>query len=115
MDLDNDATTGIIEGIWSEFHGIGPDLEFDYFPDTGGAPFAQIHTITPGPVFTMIEGGPPDAGPFAIWTWPDDQTLQVVISDSLLPDSLSGFEVAGQTMTPDYSDAIPNEGPLTFP
>lgn len=117
FDLDNDPSTGINEGIWSEFHGIGPDLEVDYFPDVGGSPFAQIHDVAPGPVYTNLEGGPPDVGPLGVWTWLDDMTLQLVLSDTLVPDSASGFPIAGQTMTDDYHDAFPDEDqqPLAFP
>jgi hypothetical protein len=66
FDLDNDASTGINEGIWTESHGIGPDLEFDYFPDVNDGPFAQINEIAPGPVYTLVEAGPPDQVPIAI-------------------------------------------------
>lgn len=115
FDLDNDASTGINEGIWAELHGIGPDLEFDYFADVNGEPFAQINEIAPGPEYTLTEAGAPDQGPLAVWTWLDEQTLQLVISDTLVPDAISGFEVAGHTLHPDYHDAFPDTGPLAWP
>jgi hypothetical protein len=117
FDLDNDPSTGINEGIWADFHGIGPDLEFDYFPDFSGAPFAQIHDVAPGPVYTNLEAGPADQGPLGVWTWIDDMTLQLVIAESLVPDDVTGFDVAGQTMSPDYHDPFPDlgQGPLTWP
>ena len=42
---------------------------------------------------------------------------QCPLSDTLVPDSATGFPIAGQTMTDDYHDAFPDEGqqPLAFP
>ena len=44
-------------------------------------------------------------------------TLQLVIAESLVPDDVTGFDVAGQTMSPDYHDPFPDlgQGPLTWP
>lgn len=118
FDLDNDPSTGIIDGIWSEEHGIGPDAEVDYFPAAGpgGTPLAQVHQIDPGPVFNRLEVGVPEEGEFATWTWLDETSLQVVIQDTVIPDSASMFYVAGHTMQPDYHDPFPDpaDGPLAF-
>ena len=118
FDLDNDRATGITDGLWADVHGIGPDAEVDYFAGAGanGAPLAQVHQIDPGPTFNLLEVGPPEDGEFAAWTWNDDRTLQVVIQDTVIPDSASMFYVAGQTMQPDYHDPFPDpdDGPLAF-
>jgi hypothetical protein len=115
FDLDNDPTTGITDGIWGDFHQIGPDLEFDYFANSGGAPLAQAHEIEPGPVFNRIELGPPEDAVLGMWSWPDGQTLQLIVDEELLPESADGFYVAGQTMQPDYHDPFPDSGPVMFP
>jgi len=115
FDLDNDPTTGIVDGIWGDFHHIGPDLEFDYFANSGGAPLAQAHEIEPGPIFNRIELGPPEDGVLGMWEWLDAQTLQLTVDEELLPPSADGFYVAGQTMQPDYNDPFPDNGPAMFP
>lgn len=117
FDLDLDPTTGINEGIWTDVHGIGPDIEMDYFirggPDDA---LAQSYQVDPGPTYNLVEIGPPGDGPMIVWTWNDERTLQVVIQDTVIPDSATMFYVAGQTMQPDYHDPFPDpdDGPLAF-
>ena len=52
-----------------------------------------------------------------MWTWIDDVSLQLVIAESLVADGVTGFDVAGQTKTPDYHDPFPDlgQGPLPWP
>jgi len=115
FDLDSDPTTGITGFIWGDFHGIGPDLEFDYFADFQGAPFAQTTQIDPGPVFDTLETGVPEDLTIGNWMWLDDMTLQLTVSEDAVPESAPMFYIAGQTMTPDYNDPFPDNGPMSFP
>ncbi|GMQ93579.1 MAG: hypothetical protein BMS9Abin12_1058 [Acidimicrobiia bacterium] len=105
LDLDLDPGTGIVD-FWPEFHGIGPDLETDFF----GGPedfFVQAYSIEGQNEFIMLDPPPVE------WTWLDDTHVQVIFEMDAVGDG--PFAIAGDLSTGDYYDHFVDDGHLLFP
>jgi len=105
LDLDLDPGTGIVD-FWPEMHGIGPDLETDFF----GGPedfFVQAYSIEGQNQFIQLDPPPVE------WTWLDDTHVQVVFEMEFVGDG--PFAIAGDLVTGDYYDHFVDHGHLLFP
>jgi hypothetical protein len=105
LDLDLDPATGIVD-FWPEMHGIGPDLESDFF----GGPedfFVQAYAIEGQNEFIRLDPPPVE------WTWLDDTHVEVVFEMEIVGDG--PFAIAGDLATGDYYDHFVDNGHLLFP
>jgi len=105
LDLDLDPETGIVD-FWPELHGIGPDLESDFF----GGPedfFVQAYAIEGQNEFIRLDPPPVE------WTWLDDTHVEVVFEMEFVGDG--PFAIAGDLVTGDYYDHFVDHGHLLFP
>ena len=105
LDLDLDPGTGIVD-FWPEFHGIGPDLETDFF----GGPedfFVQAYSIEGQNEFILLDPPPVE------WTWLDETHVQVVFEMESVGDG--PFAIAGDLATGNYYDHFVDNGHLLFP
>ncbi len=105
LDLDLDPGTGIVD-FWPEFHGIGPDLETDFF----GGPedfFVQAYSIEGQNGFILLDPPPVE------WTWLDETHVQVVFEMEFVGDG--PFAIAGDLTTGNYYDHFVDHGHLLFP
>ena len=105
LDLDLDPGTGIVD-FWPEFHGIGPDLETDFF----GGPedfFVQAYSIEGQNEFILLDPPPVE------WTWLDETHVQVVFEMESVGDG--PFAIAGDLTTGNYYDHFVDNGHLLFP
>ena len=105
LDLDLDPETGIVD-FWPEFHGIGPDLETDFF----GGPedfFVQAYAIEGQNEFILLDPPPVE------WTWLDETHVQVVFEMESVGDG--PFAIAGDLATGNYYDHFVDHGHLLFP
>ncbi len=105
LDLDLDPGTGIVD-FWPEFHGIGPDLETDFF----GGPedfFVQAYSIEGQNEFILLDPPPVE------WTWLDDTHIQAVFEMEFVGDG--PFAIAGDLTTGNYYDHFVDNGHLLFP
>jgi len=105
LDLDLDPGTGIVD-FWPEFHGIGPDLETDFF----GGPedfFVQAYSIEGQNGFILLDPPPVE------WTWLDETHVQVVFEMEFVGDG--PFAIAGDLTTGNYYDHFVDNGHLLFP
>ena len=105
IDLDRDMTTGYTS-FWPELHGIGPDLDI-LWTDRGG--FVSQNVRLYAADGTRTDG---DAS-LTVWTWLDDNHVQVVISDELLTSA--SFGISGDVYVTDLYDHFVDNGHLTFP
>ena len=105
LDLDLDPGTGIVD-FWPEMHGIGPDLESDFF---GGVEdfFVQAYSIEGQNEFIRLDPPPVE------WTWLDDTHVEVVFEMEFVGDG--PFGIAGDLSTGDYYDHFVDHGHLLFP
>jgi hypothetical protein len=104
LDLDRDRQTGIVE-FWPEFHGIGPDLESDYFG--GEETIVQAYAITGASEYEVLD---PES---VVWSWLDDTHIQAVF-----PEELTGADAFGMAVslfTGDQFDRVVDGGHLVFP
>ncbi len=107
LDLDMDPTTGITD-FWPVFHGIGPDLETDYFgSSTSDEFFVQAYSIEGQNGFVMLDPPPVE------WTWLDDTHMQAVFEMEAVGDG--AFGIAGDLFTGTYYDHFVDHGYLEFP
>ena len=107
LDLDMDPTTGITD-FWPEFHGIGPDLETDYFgSSTSDEFFVQAYSIEGQNGFVLLDPPPVE------WTWLDDTHMQAVFEMEAVGDG--AFGIAGDLFTGTYYDHFVDHGYLEFP
>ena len=106
IDLDQDLSTGHTS-FWPGFHGIGPDIEVHYFEEDGVVVASGVTHYAPGG--TETEG---DAS-LITWTVLDNNHIQLVISEELVPDK--PFSISGDLFTPDLYDHFVDGGHLTFP
>ena len=107
LDLDMDPATGITD-FWPEFHGIGPDLETDYFgSSTSDEVFVQAYAIEGQNGFVMLDPPPVE------WMWLDDTHIQVVFEMEAVGDG--AFGIAGDLFTGNYFDHFVDDGHLVFP
>jgi hypothetical protein len=105
LDLDLDPGTGIVD-FWPELHGIGPDLETDFF----GGPedfFVQAYSIEGQNEFIPLDPPPVE------WIWLDDTHVQVVFETDVVGDG--PFAIAGDLVTGNYYDHFVDDGHLVFP
>jgi len=105
LDLDMDPETGIVD-FWPEFHGIGPDLETDFF----GGPedyFVQAYAIEGQNEFIMLDPPPVE------WIWLDNTHVQVVFEMEAVGNG--PFAIAGDLSSGDYYDHFVDNGNLQFP
>jgi hypothetical protein len=107
LDLDMDPHTGITD-FWPEFHGIGPDLETDYFGrSTSDEFFVQAYSIEGQNGFVLLDPPPVE------WTWLDDTHMQAVFEMEAVGDG--AFGIAGDLFTGTYYDHFVDHGYLEFP
>lgn len=107
LDLDMDPQTGITD-FWPEFHGIGPDLETDYFgSSTSDEFFVQAYSIEGQNGFVLLDPPPVE------WTWLDDTHIQAVFEMEAVGDG--AFGIAGDLFTGTYYDHFVDHGYLEFP
>jgi hypothetical protein len=107
LDLDQDATTGIVD-FWPEQHGIGPDLESDYFGVSGSDEFfVQAYAIEGQNGFLLLDPPP------VVWTWLDDTHMQAVFDMEAVGDG--SFGIAGDLFTGVIYDHFVDHGHLVFP
>ena len=104
LDLDLDPGTGIVD-FWPEFHGIGPDLETDFFG--GPEDFVQAYSIEGQNEFILLDPPPVE------WTWLDDTHIQAVFEMEFVGDG--PFAIAGDLTTGNYYDHFVDNGHLLFP
>ncbi len=105
LDLDLDPGTGIVD-FWPEFHGIGPDLETDFFG--GPEDFSvQAYSIEGQNGFILLDPPPVE------WTWLDETHVQVVFEMEFVGDG--PFAIAGDLTTGNYYDHFVDHGHLLFP
>ena len=105
LDLDLDPGTGIVD-FWPELHGIGPDLETDFF----GGPedfFVQAYAIEGQNGFILLDPPPVE------WTWLDETHIEAVFEIEFVGDG--PFAIAGDLATGDYYDHFVDHGHLLFP
>jgi len=105
LDLDMDPATGIVD-FWPEFHGMGPDLESDYF-GSGDEFFVQAFSILGQNDYQPLDPPPVE------WTWLDDTHIQAVFAMEAIGDG--PFGIAGDLVAGDYYDHFVDEGHLVFP
>lgn len=105
IDLDRDMSTGFTS-FWPEFHALGPDVEIRW-SDRGGFVNQDIRLYAPDG--TRSNG---DAT-LAVWTFPDANHVQVVISSELVDSPSIG--ISGDVFTEGLYDHFVDDGHLTFP
>ena len=105
IDVDRDASTGNAF-FWPELHQLGPDIEIHHIEGAGGVQEGITHYAPDG---TMTEG---DASQ-AIWTFLDDNQIQVVLSADLVNSPSIG--VGGDLFAPGVYDHFVDGGHITYP
>jgi len=107
LDLDQDPATGIVD-FWPEQHGIGPDLESDYFGASGSDEFfVQAYAIEGQNGFVQLDPPP------VVWTWLDDTHIQAVFDMEAVGDG--SFGIAGDLFTGGVYDHFVDHGHFVFP